>query len=145
LEALSYCWGGQQPVTMTSSTAQDITDGILVSVLPKTLQDAIVVTHKLGLRYLWVDALCIIQDSPQDLNREIAKMAETFQGAFITISAASASSVHQGFLRDRQWRSSICLQLPYESGTATNGSVLIEQERRTYDSSEDPINLRAWT
>ena len=51
------------------------------------------VTVKLGLRYVWVDSLCILDDDPEDRSREIANMADTYQGAFVTISAASSASV----------------------------------------------------
>lgn len=127
-----------------SKTAQDHTDGIRFSSLPKTLQDAIVVTQKLGLQYLWVDSLCIIQDDPQDLTREIANMANIFKCAFVTISAASAPRVDRGFLEDRQTKHNRRINLPYRSATISNDSVFIEREQSTYDDAEDPINLRAW-
>ncbi|KAF2827622.1 HET-domain-containing protein [Ophiobolus disseminans] len=143
--ALSYCWGGHQPLTTTTSTAQDITDGLLFSRLPRTLQDAMIVTLELGLRYIWIDSLCIIQDDPSDLGREIAKMAETFQGAFVTISAASSSSVHLGFLSDQHTTPRTRIAVPWKSPNVEDGTILVEQSRTAYDPTEDPINLRAWT
>lgn len=143
--ALSYCWGGEQPLTATSKTAQDMTDGIKFSQLPQTLQDAMMVTFKIGLQFIWVDAFCILQDDAQDLSREIAKMAEIFQGAFVTISAASSSSVYQGFLSDRVTPPRTRVSLPWRSKNVKSGNILIEQTRRAYDPTEDPINLRAWT
>lgn len=103
------------------------------------------VTLKLGLRYIWIDSLCILQDDPEDLNREIANMANIFQGAFVTISAASSSSVHHGFLFDSRVIPRTRVSLPYRSSTTGRGTILIEQERQAYDPAEDPINLRAWT
>jgi hypothetical protein len=132
-------------VTTTSNTAQDITNGLLFSKLPKTLQDAMTITLKLGLRYIWIDSLCILQDDPKDLSREIASMADTYQGAFVTISAARSASVHDGFLADHGKISHTRIRLPYESATVKDGAVLVEQGRRAYDPTEDPINLRAWT
>jgi hypothetical protein len=64
--ALSYCWGGPQEVVAKEDTWVAMTQGITLSVLPKTIQDAVTVTRRLGLRYLWVDALCIKQDSKED-------------------------------------------------------------------------------
>ncbi|KAH8724540.1 heterokaryon incompatibility protein-domain-containing protein [Phaeosphaeriaceae sp. PMI808] len=122
-----------------------MTNGFPFSRLPKTLQDAMTITLRLGLQYIWIDSLCIIQDDPEDLSREIAKMANTFQGAFVTISAASAFSVDQGFLSDRATLSRRRIGLPWRSTNAENGTVLIERERQAYDPAEDPINLRAWT
>jgi hypothetical protein len=103
------------------------------------------ITLKLGLRYIWIDSLCILQDDARDLSREIAKMADTFQGAFVTISAASSSSVHHGFLSNRQTAPRARVGLPWHSKNVGTGTLLIEQTRRAYDPAEDPINLRAWS
>jgi Heterokaryon incompatibility protein (HET) len=63
---LSYRWGGVLPLcTLTCSLDQEKL-GIKWSRLPKTFQDAIQVTRLLGIRYIWIDALCIIQDAPAD-------------------------------------------------------------------------------
>lgn len=143
--SLSYCWGGLQPLTTTRATAQDFTDGIVFSKLPKTLQDAMIVTSQLGLRYIWVDALCILQDDPEDVSREISRMAQIFQGAFVTISAAKSASVHDGFLSTyRLQHRDPPLKLPFQPLDATPGSIIVERVHRAYNHAHDPINLRAW-
>jgi Heterokaryon incompatibility protein (HET) len=58
--------------------------------LPKTIYDAAKITRKLGLQYLWVDALCIIQDLVEDWQRESANMGNIYSNAFITIQASGA-------------------------------------------------------
>lgn len=131
-------------MTTTSHTAQDFTNGLIFSQLPKTLQDAMTVTLTLGLRYIWIDSLCILQDNSEDLSREIARMADIFQGAFVTISAACSSSVLDGFLTERTSASVKRIGLPFQSPNVEAGTILLEQERRAYDPTEDPINLRAW-
>jgi hypothetical protein len=143
--ALSYCWGGPQPVITTCRNAQDNTDGILFSSLPKTIQDAIFVTSELGIRYLWVDCLCIIQDDPEDVAREISLMAQIFEQAFVTISAASAASVHEGFLSNQNTLLGTALRVSLETPDSDMVTVLVEREQRTRDPANDPINLRAWT
>ncbi len=60
------------------------------------------VTHKLGLRYLWVDSFCIVQDSEDDKAREIAQIRWIFRNAYVTIVAACAETVRDGFLHDRR-------------------------------------------
>lgn len=84
----------------TLATIDAFTRRLPTSTLPKTIQDAIKVTQKLGLRYLWVDAFCIVQDSPKDLAKEIDAMGTTYNQATITIAAIGAASVEDGFL---QW------------------------------------------
>ena len=58
--ALSYCWGGEQSVKSTRTTAQDYTDRIRFSKFPKILQGAMIATSKMDLRYIWIDCICII-------------------------------------------------------------------------------------
>jgi hypothetical protein len=104
------------------------------------------VTLKLGLRYIWIDSLCIIQDDQEDLSREIASMADTYQGASVTISAASSASVNDGFISNHKTVSHTRVKLPFQSSTVKDGTILLEQAGRlAYNPAEDPINLRAWT
>jgi hypothetical protein len=55
--------------------------------IPKTFQDAIIVTRKLGISYRWIDCLCIIQDNAQDCRVESAKIGSIYQNAYLTIGA----------------------------------------------------------
>ncbi|KAF2973209.1 hypothetical protein GQX73_g309 [Xylaria multiplex] len=88
--ALSYVWGEDQPHRTTSSRLASYTKCIDTSCIPKTIRDAIRVTHTLGIRYLWVDAFCIIQDSKEDKANEIARIRTIFREAYVTIIAANA-------------------------------------------------------
>ncbi|KAN0096769.1 Heterokaryon incompatibility protein (HET) domain containing protein [Hyaloscypha variabilis] len=63
---------------------------IPLETLPKTFQDAISITRELGLRYIWIDSLCIIQDSPEDWEKEASLMHTVYKNAYCTV-AASAS------------------------------------------------------
>jgi len=64
--ALSYCWGDFRHITTTKDTLKQRLLGIPISVLPKTFNDAIALTRRLGVRYIWIDSLCIIQDDNLD-------------------------------------------------------------------------------
>ncbi|KAI0334681.1 HET-domain-containing protein [Cubamyces sp. BRFM 1775] len=96
--ALSYVWGGEQKNRTTKGNLSSYMSAINLSLLPKTIVDAIRVTHTLGIRYLWVDSLCIVQDSHEDKHRELRKMRDVYRRAFLTIDAANAESASQGFL-----------------------------------------------
>jgi Heterokaryon incompatibility protein (HET) len=101
--ALSYCWGSTPQLTTTQEYLHSSTrDGIEIEKLPKTLQDAIHATRKLEIQYLWIDSLCIIQDSAEDKAIEISKMSQIYKEAIVTISAAVASDCGHGFLEDRK-------------------------------------------
>ncbi|KAF5005499.1 hypothetical protein FDECE_8077 [Fusarium decemcellulare] len=96
--ALSYCWGKAKVATTVTGNYQSMKRGITVSILPRTIQDAIKVTRKLKYRYLWLDAICIIQDSVSDWEAESAKMASVYRDAILTISAAVSNTATEGFL-----------------------------------------------
>ena len=59
---LSYSWGGDQPLKLTTDNLPFYLKELPLAQLPQTLQDAILVTQKLGIRYLWIDSLCIYSD-----------------------------------------------------------------------------------
>lgn len=59
----------------TKATLEDLKDGIALTFLPATFQDAIKITRHLGVKYIWIDCFCIVQDDPQDWEREAACMA----------------------------------------------------------------------
>lgn len=98
--ALSYCWGKAKFLKLTSATLEVFSHDIDWDDLPETWQDAINVAFDLEVRYLWIDALCIIQDSPDDWATESSKMGEIYQGASIVISAEKAENADAGFLDD---------------------------------------------
>ncbi|KAL7622708.1 hypothetical protein AAE478_006386 [Parahypoxylon ruwenzoriense] len=96
--ALSHCWGGVIPAITTESNRTARTDTINFHDLPQNFQDAIRVTRALGVRYLWIDALCIIQDSKADWLREAGRMGSLYAGASVVISALDSPASTAGFL-----------------------------------------------
>ena len=95
--ALSYCWGITHPLTTTILSIEERKSVIEMSFLPKTFKDAIFLTRRLGLRYIWIDSLCIIQDSAVDWEVESAKMATVYEQAYLTIAVSSSSSCDKPF------------------------------------------------
>ncbi|KAG4436317.1 hypothetical protein IFR05_008211 [Cadophora sp. M221] len=93
---LSHCWGPYQIATTTTGNFDDRCRGIPMESLSKTFQDAILVTRQFGMRYIWIDSLCIIQNSAEDWARESAKMCAVYKNALFTIAASRASSGNDG-------------------------------------------------
>ncbi|RDL36318.1 uncharacterized protein BP5553_05670 [Venustampulla echinocandica] len=102
---LSYCWGSGRRIFTTLSNIHTRQQNIEIKELPATIRDAIQVTHDLGYRWLWIDQLCIIQDSPEDVQRELAVMDEIYTNAALTLAASKGDSVDDGLFveRDPRW------------------------------------------
>ena len=99
--ALSHCWGSEQNFTTTHSTLNERRNSIQYHDLPKTFRDALKVTKAIGLRYLWIESLCIIPDNQQDWEKELAKMGNVYSNAYLIIVGARAASDIERFLSDR--------------------------------------------
>jgi hypothetical protein len=63
---LSHCWGGKVAIKLTSDCLDEFQTAIPFPTLPRTFQEAIYITRLLKTRYLWIDAMCIIQDSEKN-------------------------------------------------------------------------------
>lgn len=70
--------------------------------IPQTFQDAIKVVRKLGIRYIWINSLCIIQNDADDWTRESALMYDVYSNAYLTLSAASAPDSRFGLFRETE-------------------------------------------
>ncbi|KAL6835734.1 hypothetical protein J3E69DRAFT_352248 [Trichoderma sp. SZMC 28015] len=107
--ALSHCWGNLKKEDRFCTYTHNIEilkKEIPYKSLPKSFQDAVTVTRNLGVPYLWIDSLCIIQEDQEDWESEAAKMGDVFSFAYCTIAASSAASSLDGFLRKRKSRKS---------------------------------------
>lgn len=99
---LSYRWGMSPDILLTQSSLASLQEAIPCPKLPKTNQDAIYITRFLGIRYLWIDALCIIQDQESDWLEESKKMGDIYKYSYCTISASQATTESQGCFVDRR-------------------------------------------
>lgn len=125
--ALSYCWGppGWNHLLTTRANIESHFDGIKFDQLPRTLQDAVIVTRRIGIRYLWIDSLCIIQGDTADWTLESAKMAEVYQNAYLVIAASGAEHPGEGCFSNRR-RCPTAVEVPYLSETGqAMGSILL--------------------
>ncbi|KAI1500542.1 heterokaryon incompatibility protein-domain-containing protein [Biscogniauxia marginata] len=154
--ALSYSWGkpGSARTFLTiRSNLEDVRKGVQVSDLPQTLQDAVEVACRLDINLIWIDQLCIIQDDPDDWAEEASKMADVYEGALVTIIAASCTSCGDSFLRQTRKPALDC------GGTVRLGNEELRiKARRSFFGGHhrsdtwsyttlppDPIEMRAWT
>lgn len=144
---LSHCWGTSQVLTTTKDTLK-ANEAIPWSKLPKTFQDAIEVARAVGLKYIWIDSLCILQDDKADWVKESKEMCSIYENAQVTISATAALDSTAGlFLKDRRYhiisgttKSGTKLQIGV-CNTVHEHPSLLERERL---HDEWPLIRRAW-
>lgn len=96
--ALSHCWGGNIAMKTTRANFRTRQRDIRFDALPKNFQDAVAVTRAAGLRYLWIDALCILQNDKEDWEKESGRMAAVYQNAHFVLGADMSTDSHGGFL-----------------------------------------------
>lgn len=149
--ALSYCWGTKQPAATYSTNLKAYLSKIDLRKPPRSLRDAIWVTRKLNLKYLWIDSLCILQDDEDAKSHEIGKMKLMYGNAYVIISADSAQSCGQGFLKGKHLYFKP-IDLPFRTPSGHLGSVKstcfpgywrLPQDNETYEAQ--PIHNRAST
>ncbi|PMD42866.1 HET-domain-containing protein [Hyaloscypha variabilis F] len=93
---LSHCWGSSNTAITTTSNFKARCNEIQIANLPATFRDAVKITRELGYRYLWIDSLCIIQDSVSDWQMESVKMAEIYANAVLNISTDASGGADEG-------------------------------------------------
>jgi hypothetical protein len=114
---LSHCWGGVSFLQLKKSSLLTFCAGIATNELTKTFQEAILVARFLGISYVWIDSLCIMQDKDDlsDWYREAASMDKVYMHSMCNISATDAKDGSHGLFRDRdlhhlgQARANVCI------------------------------------
>ncbi|KAH8896268.1 HET-domain-containing protein [Thozetella sp. PMI_491] len=156
---LSHCWGGKPPITTVRANIDHHKTEILLSALPKTFSDAVVFTYRLGIRYLWIDSLCIVQDDRDDWQRESARMASIYSNSVACIGATMSEGSHGGCfqkqpVRVESFRSSdyhhiddqgeweVHVRLPLDHGALSDGTI--DTRFNIANHSSAPLLTRAW-
>ncbi|KAI0127567.1 heterokaryon incompatibility protein-domain-containing protein [Xylariales sp. AK1849] len=146
--SLSHCWGRQTYVPrLLHETEAGFRKGIEFVDLPKTFQDAVAITRKLGYRYIWVDSLCIIQDSVEDWKAQAKIMALVYVNSVFTIAALKSPGSSGGCFTDE--RNPLGLRPLHhdELGVSilqADVGRLWEMEVNTSGYGASPLHSRAW-
>ncbi|KAI1162109.1 HET-domain-containing protein [Nemania serpens] len=98
---LSHRWGGSNIMTCTNDTKESLEAGIGSAFLTQTFRDALHAIEKLGIKYIWIDSLCIIQGSTEDWTREALTMGKVYRHACINLAATRAESGRTGLYAPR--------------------------------------------
>jgi hypothetical protein len=144
---LSHCWGptGTQKLQLTTASLNSLCSGIAVCSLKPTFRDMARLTWQLGVRFLWIDCLCIIQDDNEDWKTESALMGKVYANSWLNVSANSRGDGSAGLFADRNGsRLQDCIQIrPKESSEAIT-FILTEGDTWRTEVETAPVNERAW-
>ncbi|KAJ4292412.1 hypothetical protein N0V90_009074 [Kalmusia sp. IMI 367209] len=160
--ALSYSWGkGMYPARMTQKNLAQMQERIVMKNLPKTIQDAIIFTKLVGLtRYLWVDALCIVQTKEQDVpgddqahisdwNIESRKFGSYYHNALCTLAATGTSCSTEGLFLDRpglRYPTQPCHLRRFSPSGIPRGMIIEQVPPSWWESIQNgPLFGRGWT
>jgi hypothetical protein len=155
---LSHCWGSVKTLMLTKSDIEDFKAGFPDAHLPAKFQDAIQVARRLGHRYIWIDSLCIIQDSSEDWHKESMMMQDVYQNSTCTIAASNAKHYDEHFLVKRDPAITVgeviklnWIQEPDKSASLWQGSrtgndsyLVVHDNFFRMSMSRSPLSQRAW-
>lgn len=116
--------------------------------LPQTFRDAVTITRRLGLRYLWIDSLCICQDDIEDWARESGRMADVYSNAYVVIAANRSSDCTGGCFHKRAPRAEATIQIPVNGSTEyIIATRLFSSDHSGYSDDgfgKEPLSKRGW-
>lgn len=148
---LSYCWGLVAPLTLTKQTYSSLLAGSPLNKLPPAFRDAIRICRGVGIRYLWIDALCIFQDKDDlsDWQREASQMQHIYSNSFCTISAAVGEGSSSPILRSRHADAlrydELTINWEHKDGMMVESKYVAHHKMLWLNNVVlAPVNKRAW-
>ncbi|WPH02651.1 Hypothetical protein R9X50_00551600 [Acrodontium crateriforme] len=153
--ALSYCWGNESLLTTTKAKLSEHTRSIPLTLLSPLIQDAIHIARELRLGYLWIDALCILQDDMDEWQSVASEMGTIFRNAYVTLAATGAENSSQ-----RMYPKTVKAKLKFQTAgmtgcneahgidaTETSSTWVFSLHKKASpvkDILRAPLNKRAW-
>jgi hypothetical protein len=136
---LSHCWGASQVIKLMSTNYEEFL--VRVPELPRTFRHAITVARRLRIRYLWIDSLCIIQDSKQDWEKESSLMHTVYKHAHCNIAATASTGSNGGLFFERPRVRRHCnVFIP----STQNRYSLVDKDFWKKEVEESPLLSRGW-
>ncbi|KAF2121431.1 heterokaryon incompatibility protein-domain-containing protein [Lophiotrema nucula] len=146
--ALSHCWGSEdcQPIKTTTENIHEHMLSINYAALPRTFKDAVLTTHRLGIRHLWIDSLCIIQDDIEDWKQESQTMGLLYKEATVVLAAAGSTNPSGGLFMSGRSQSHT-VTVPFIKDGAAQGVFNIARTpycARKCSMHWSPLESRGW-
>lgn len=146
---LSHRWGSANFLKLQRGNIKRLQEGFLIHELPQAFQDAVSICKRLGISYIWIDSLCIIQDDADDWARESALMGQVYSHGFLNLSAIGAKDSSYSFFAHRHATS---VQPPMmkalrdwtEPASGLRDYVVYDSQMLHKELEGSELNLRAW-
>lgn len=147
--ALSHCWGQGASFTTTTTNLLERKRGIPFADFPATFQDAITISRRLGIKNLWIDSLCIIQDSASDWLEQSRQMKQVYSNAIVTLVAEASEDSHSGIFTSANAGRAKPVHVPFHDGRGNYSGSLYSQAFHQYFGvagcyEPGPLSSRAW-
>lgn len=141
----SHCWGKARMLTLKGDNLDGLRQSIPVSHLPKTFREAVKITKRLNINYIWIDSLCIIQDSEDDWLKEASLMHKLYSNGYCNIAATGARDSTYGLFVERDVRhlEPMLVDLDWRHSGVTSFE-LVYWDMWQQQLSYAPLNQRAW-
>ncbi|KAH6685330.1 heterokaryon incompatibility protein-domain-containing protein [Plectosphaerella plurivora] len=144
---LSHSWGQWGATDLPSLTTKNIAEretvGIDMSLLPKTFHDAVIICSWFGVKWLWIDSFCIIQDSREDWQNEAAQMCNVYKHALLNISADHSRDARGGCFQPRGSSMTTPLHIQH-TGTDAEFMIAPDEPDVFQSITKAPIAARGW-
>ncbi|GAW23391.1 hypothetical protein ANO14919_129490 [Xylariales sp. No.14919] len=149
---LSHRWGDPKDILqLTEDVEENFRNSISISDLSPTFRDATLLVRRLGFRYIWIDSLCIFQDSLSDWQQEAQNMVNIYRSSYCNISAAGASHdpAKEGLFREKQLSKRLLypfvVKANLRSATHDDGPWMVWNDSAWVDEVENaPLSTRGW-
>lgn len=143
--ALSHCWGTAEFKCLKIASYNDFKDGLAIAGLALTFRGAIEVTRRLGLKYLWIDSLCIKQDSSDDWQSEAARMRDIYAGSCVTIAATHSDDSDQSLFTDRRPEILNSPMIDLRQRKSAPGKYyIVDHASWNSEIQDSPLDARGW-
>jgi hypothetical protein len=140
---LSHCWGTEAPARLLTRNLHDMRTSIDLESLPLTFREAIATARQLGMRYVWIDSLCIIQDSVKGWSIEASRMTQVYSNAFCCLAATGASNCTYGLYVARDLLKTLHQITTFWTDAPNRTYLLLPPEYNRFRKL-GPLSKRAW-
>ncbi|KAE8450778.1 hypothetical protein EG329_005691 [Mollisiaceae sp. DMI_Dod_QoI] len=144
---VSHRWGIEPFLNLSHDNLEAFMIDIPFSRLPKTFQDAILVVLKLGIHYLWIDSLCILQSglgSKEDWQKESAQMHKVYENSYCNIAATAASNSKAGLFFERDTFQVESCKIDMKADGVAHSWYLFDRQVLDRHNASAPLSERAW-